>query len=263
MAVFNGEKYLQNAIESILNQDYKDFEFIIIDDCSKDKSIEIIKNYAENDERIIYFRNTKNLGLTKSLNKAIKLSKGDFIARQDVDDESLPNRLSRTINFLIGNPYFAFCGSNGYRKQNIFESLTSFTEFDDIKKNLIAQNCFLHSSIIIRRKILEKYGNYNKSYRYGQDYELWCRLIYKYKLKAKNLNEKLIVMNMPANKFYRLNIPKFIIQRINNIRTKLKFIRYTKYKFKCIFAIWIKFIEIIIFSNLTGYMIKIFKRFNF
>ena len=118
MSVFNGEKHVNSAIKSILNQTFRDFEFIIIDDGSKDNTLKVIKEYAKIDNRIKVIRNLTNIGLTKSLNKAIKLSKGEFIARQDTDDISLPNRLEKQIEFLQKNPDCALCGSDMFRKQN-------------------------------------------------------------------------------------------------------------------------------------------------
>ena len=152
MAVYNGESCVDDAIKSILNQTFKDFEFIIVDDGSSDNSYNIIKSYASRDKRIKIIRNLVNLGLTKSLNKAILLSKGTYIARQDDDDISLPNRLEYQIKFLQENPDYAFCGCNGILKQNKAELLKSFS-LEEIKRNLIKKNCFAHPSIIIRRSI--------------------------------------------------------------------------------------------------------------
>ncbi len=263
MPVFNGEKYLSKAIESILNQSFTEFEFLIIDDGSFDNSIKIIKKYAVIDSRIKIIRNRRNLGLTKSLNKAILLSKGEFIARQDVDDISLPNRIEKSISFLEKNPEFAFCGTNGLNKQNKLENLIDFTEFKDIWKNLIAKNCFIHPSILIRKDILEKFGYFDESYSFGQDYELWCRLIYKYNLRAKNLKEKLIIKNVLPYRFFKLQAFKFLTQRINNIKTKIKYFKYTRYKFKCLFALLLKLIEIITLSYITNFFTGLFRKINF
>ena len=262
MSIFNGERSIYKSIESILNQSFSDFEFLIVDDGSYDNSNQIIRKYAKIDKRIKIIKNKRNIGLTKSLNKAILLSKGDFIARQDVDDISLPNRIKKSMDFLRDNPDFAFCGTDGFRKQNKKENLIDTIEFNNIKKNLIAKNCFIHSSILIRKSFLEKYGNYDESYIYGQDYELWCRLMYKFDLKAKNLKEKLIILNIPSRKFQKASLIKFIIQRINDIRTKVKYIKYSEYKFKCIFASFIKFIEFITFSYISGYFSRVIKKIN-
>ena len=95
MSVHNGSHYLHEAVESILNQTFTDFEFITIDDFSTDSSWEILTKYADQDQRIKLFKNEENLGLTKSLNKGLKLAQGDYIARQDADDVSLPERFEK------------------------------------------------------------------------------------------------------------------------------------------------------------------------
>jgi len=109
MSVYNGEKYLREAIESILNQTFRDFEFIIINDGSTDKTSEILSSY--NDPRIVIINNKRNIGLTKSLNKGLKMVKGEYIARQDADDVSLPERLERMVNFLDMNRDVGLLGS--------------------------------------------------------------------------------------------------------------------------------------------------------
>lgn len=263
MSVFNGEADVNTSIKSILNQTIKDFEFMIIDDGSTDKSLKIIKDYAKKDNRIKIIKNSKNIGLTKSLNRGIKLSKGKYIARQDVDDVSLPERLEIQINFLQENPKYAFCGCNGFSKQNKMEELTNFFEFDEIKKILIVQNCFSHPSVVLRREVFKKYGFYDNNYRFGQDYELWCRLIYKYHLKGKNLKDKLIMMDVPFNRFLKKNAKKYLIQRINAIRTQFKYITYSQYKFKCIISIFIRLIEIFTFSKIMRHFISFIKKINF
>jgi len=100
MSVFNGEAYLSEAIESILDQTYKNFEFIIINDCSTDNSKKILRKYANADKRIQLINNKQNLGLTKSLNFGLKNSHGEFVARMDSDDISLPIRLEEQYNYL-------------------------------------------------------------------------------------------------------------------------------------------------------------------
>jgi len=249
MCVFNGEKYLVRSIESILNQTYDKFEFIIIDDHSQDHSFEIIKFFAEKDKRIKYYRNSRNLGLTKSLNRAIKLCKGEFIARQDVDDISLATRFEKQLSFFKKHPHYSFCGTNGIILQN-GTKLHKFFELNKIRKNQIILNCFTHASIMIKKNIFEKFGFYDETYTYGQDYELWSRYIYKYKLKAKNLPDILVVREIKFNRLSIKDLKKFIIQRFNSIRTKFKYLKYTNYKFRCIISIIIKLFEILTLYNL-------------
>lgn len=227
MAVFDGEESVSDSIESILNQTFQDFEFIIVDDGSTDKTFEIIESYMQKDKRIKLIRNLENIGLTKSLNKAIKKSKGKFIARQDADDISLPERLEKEIKFLNKNPDYDFCGSDEISKQGKI-NITKYFEFSEIKRHLIEVNCFFHSSILIRKKVFYKFGFYRENRKYGQDYELWCRLVYKYRLKAKNLRDKLIIFNWPS--VHKMQKKKKFIQNKNHIKTQLLYLRYYENK---------------------------------
>ena len=109
MSVYNGEKYLAEAIKSILNQTYKNFEFIIVNDGSKDNSVEIIKNYMKKDNRIVLI-DRENKGLPYSLNEGISIAKGQYIARMDADDISLSNRFEKQIKYMEENK-IDVCGS--------------------------------------------------------------------------------------------------------------------------------------------------------
>lgn len=114
MSVHNEERFLGASIESILNETYKNFEFIIVDDKSTDNSLEIIKKYQKKDKRIRIIKNEENIGLTKSLNRALKLAKGEFIARQDASDISKKERLAEQINFLKENSDYSVVGTDLY-----------------------------------------------------------------------------------------------------------------------------------------------------
>lgn len=103
MSCYNREKYVVEAIESILNQTYTNFEFIIIDDCSTDNTFEIVKEYAKKDNRILALKNDKNYCYVHSLNKGIEIAKGKYIARMDDDDISLPERFEKQVEFLEKN----------------------------------------------------------------------------------------------------------------------------------------------------------------
>lgn len=177
MSVHNGEKYLREAIESILNQTFKDFEFIIVNDGSADSSKEIIFSY--DDPRIVYVENETNIGLTKSLNKGLKLAKGEYIARMDADDISLPERLEKQTNFLNKNQDIALVGSlsqtidtQGNTLNNNQESLFK----EKIYYNLYFGNVFPHSSVMFRKTAVESVGGYDENFRQAQDLDLWSRL---------------------------------------------------------------------------------------
>ena len=172
MAVYNGEKYLREAIESILTQSYTDFEFLIINDGSSDRTEEIIVSY--NDERIRYIKNDKNLKLIASLNKGLDLAKGEYIARMDADDISLPNRLEKQVIFMENNISHVLIGSriHSFGAANDFGSLK--LNSDEIVLKLISNNCIYHSTVMLRTKLL-KSNRYNKNYLHAEDYEFWTR----------------------------------------------------------------------------------------
>ncbi len=176
MSVYNSEAYLPEAIDSILNQTFDDFEFIIIDDGSKDGSLKIIKSYKDNRIRLI---SRSNKGLTASLNEGLKLAKGEYIARQDSDDISIPTRLQKEVAYLDANPRVALVGSNYTVMEVDGTKLTTtnvFTRPADLKLTQITCNQYGHGSIMLRRSILKKTGDYDDSVGYVEDYDLWTRI---------------------------------------------------------------------------------------
>jgi glycosyltransferase involved in cell wall biosynthesis len=176
MSVFNGEKYLREAIDSILNQTFKDFEFLIINDCSTDGTAEILGSYHDPRIRIVY--NEENIGLTKSLNKGLKLAKGEYIARMDADDISLPERLQKQVEFLDTHPEIGVLGT---WIQWIDESSKSSriihppTAPGVIGWFLIFENCVAHPSVMMRADVIKQLGFYNVEAIHAQDYDLWVR----------------------------------------------------------------------------------------
>ena len=184
MSVFNGEKYLRESIESILNQTYSDFEFIIINDASTDKTKEILEKYGQQDQRIKIINNLTNIGLTKSLNKALRIAQGEYIARQDADDFSSAERFEKQIEFLEKNPEIKLLGTFGYSIDGAGKILRE-EKFpispEEIKKTFIKRNQFIHGSIIIEKKALDQIGFYNEDFETTQDYELWFRFLRKFK----------------------------------------------------------------------------------
>jgi len=192
MAVFNGEKYLHQAIKSVLEQTVADFEFVIINDTSTDNSINIIKSF--NDSRIKLINNGSNIGLTKSLNKGIHFAKGRYIARQDADDISLPERFSLQITYFTKHPEAVLVSGE---METIDEHGKVISQSNLASSPIITRWYLLfynriggHSQVMFRRNIVEKIGGYNENFRYTQDYELWLRLVQHHDLII--LPEKLI-----------------------------------------------------------------------
>lgn len=199
MSVYNGAIYLRQAIESILNQTYTDFEFIIIDDGSKDNSLNIIKSYK--DPRIVLISRT-NKGLTASLNEGIEKARGIFIARQDADDISMLDRFEKEIAFMNSHPDVGLIGSNyvhiDEKGKETGGHTNIFTHPNDLKACLVLCNQYGHGSILVRRDVLTKVGPYSQSVGHAEDYDLWIRI--SRVTKVANIEEPLFLYrNLPTS----------------------------------------------------------------
>lgn len=222
MSVYDGEKHLDESIQSILNQTFRDFEFIIINDCSTDNSLQIIEEYAKIDERIVLINNEINLGLTKSLNLGIKKAKGKHIARMDADDIALPDRLKIQYVFLEKNRDIFLVGSGAY---NVDENGTittrkkPLTNSDDIRNKLSTHNCLYHPTIMFRNEGFM----YREKFVYTQDYDFYLILLSNDK-KISNIFEPLIKYRINPNaiswsmkskqKYFALKANEFYHQRL-------------------------------------------------
>lgn len=180
MPVYNAERFLAEAIESILNQTYRDFEFIIINDGSTDRSEEIIKSY--HDDRIVYVKNETNLKLIKTLNKGIDIAKGEFIARMDSDDVSLPDRFERQIRVFEKHPEVDFINGRaydineqGFRTGKIWYGPVSE---ESIKYINLFSSIICHPAVMIKADLLKTYKYRDEiSVLHIEDYDLWARLL--------------------------------------------------------------------------------------
>jgi len=177
MPVYNGEKYIGEAIESILNQTFANYEFVIIDDCSTDKSKKNIQTY--HDPRINFISNNENLGLINTLNIGLALAQGEYIARMDQDDISLPQRLEKQLAFLDNHPEIGVCGT-GFKTINQKGASTAVTQFPNQSSLLNWQLHFfcplVHPTVMMKTSLVKKVGGYNKNATYYEDYDLWVRL---------------------------------------------------------------------------------------
>tara|TARA_B000000565_G_scaffold220786_1_gene175363 strand:- start:1557 stop:2204 length:648 start_codon:yes stop_codon:yes gene_type:complete len=196
MSVFNNSKTLKRSIESILNQDYKNFEFLIMNDSSTDSTKEILKNYKNTDARIKIYENNKNLGLTKSLNILINNAKGELIARQDADDYSVNDRFSTQIEFLK-NYNLDGCTSRS-KVISTGKVRPGLSYFLPIKLAVKYKNPFIHGTLLIKKKVLQDVGNYDENFYYAQDYKLFKDLIDK-GYKIKSINKFLYYLNTENN----------------------------------------------------------------
>lgn len=192
MSVYNGELYLENAIESILEQTFTDFEFIIVDDNSTDGSWAVLTRFS--DPRVRLVRNQENIGLTRSLNKGLRLAQGIYIARMDADDISLPERFERQTAFFSTFPDIGLLGvaywnmnSKG-EKQNLVRPPTADSV---IRWNMLFGPVLAHPGVMFRRDLIAKVGSYNENTHFAQDYELWSRMANV--TKMANLNEPFLL----------------------------------------------------------------------
>ena len=180
MTVYNGQAYLSQAIESLLNQSFSNFELIIVNDHSTDGSCEIIKKYCLQDDRIITLNNTSNFGPFKSANQGFRIAKGTYIARMDSDDLSHPHRFERQLDFLKSHPDIGLLGSNGYYIDEKGKKLKPFKRHENdlnIRWGLLFNSQFLHSTIIFKRSLLDHVGGYREAPLYSQDYDMYIRLL--------------------------------------------------------------------------------------
>lgn len=179
MTVYNEEKYVKEAIISILNQSFTNFEFLIINDGSIDQSLNIITKFSDKRIKII---NQENIGLAKSLNYGITLSKGKFIARQDADDISHPERLEKQIQLFHQNDELGLVGTNSIimTEEKMECHRTKFpTSNKQLKKILRSKNFenpFIHGSVVFRKNIALNVGMYREYFKQSQDLDLWLRM---------------------------------------------------------------------------------------
>ncbi len=191
MAVYNGSTFLPQAINSILEQTFTDYEFLIINDASTDDSGRIIASYP--DPRIKVIINRTNLGLTKSLNIGLKHAKGSFIARMDADDLSHPQRLAKQVA-LIENESVCGLVTCGMEVIDAKGTVTSVKKPGYIPEKIYSElqfrNCIPHSSVLFKKNLVLNLGGYNRKFRYAQDYALWMKL--SPIAKVNSINEYLI-----------------------------------------------------------------------
>lgn len=178
MAVYNGVDYLDQAVESILGQTWRDFEFIVVDDASTDDTPQMLAQYE--DPRIVRLRNDANLGLARSLNRGLSRARGRYIARQDADDASLPDRLAKQVAFLNSHPRAGLVGATASWIDDAGNELRVWrtpTDNDRLQEDLLRYCPIIHGSVLLRRTAMgEVGGQYTDAFRTGQDYDLWLRM---------------------------------------------------------------------------------------
>ncbi|WP_165930007.1 glycosyltransferase family 2 protein [Flavobacterium caseinilyticum] len=219
LPVYNCELYVQTAVQSILNQTYTDFEFLIIDDASTDATVALIKKLE--DSRIQLIEKPINSGYTNSLNYGLQMAKGKYIARMDGDDISFPERFSKQIAYLETHPDVVVCGTT-YKIIGNDKLIALPENHEAIKLGLLWGNCISHPSVMIRKKILDEYSiQYNTSKEPAEDYDMWVRLLSVGKLH--NLQEVLLEYRLYGNQVSRKRAED---QKKNDVLAKFKMLQY-------------------------------------
>jgi len=196
MSVYNGEEFLPRALASIFSQTFADFELWVIDDGSTDRSAQILAQAG--DPRLKVLTNTRNIGLTASLNKGLRVARGAYIARLDADDLALPQRLARQKAILDKQPGVGLVGSFAGKIDESGQPSGQWAtplEPEDIYYLLNFRNCLTHSTVMFRRDLVLGLGGYRENLRYAQDYDLWFRLSRKTRLA---LMRKILVLWRPG-----------------------------------------------------------------
>lgn len=196
LSVKNNESTITYACNSILNQTYKNLELLIIDDFSEDSTLEKLKKISKNDKRVKLHVNTKNIGLTKSLNKLVKLSRGELIARQDADDESYPNRIFEQLKYLTLHNLDAV--TSRAQIMNTKKIIPGLSYYLPHSISMKFKNPFIHGTLLIKKKVIEEIGLYDERFYYSQDFKLFIDLISS-GYKVKNMNKVLYKLNMDNN----------------------------------------------------------------
>jgi glycosyltransferase EpsE len=196
MSTYNHEKSLTQAINSILSQKYEDFEFLILNDNSKDGTKEVLEKFKKKDSRIKVFNNYKNLGLTKSLNILIKESGGKLIFRQDSDDISLPNRLMNQAS-LLRDPNNHACVTRAANSLTL-KKIPNMSYHLPYKLVMNYKNPFIHGTLGIKKEVLFDVGLYDERFYYAQDYHLYKKLIMS-KYRIIKVREIHYILNMENN----------------------------------------------------------------
>lgn len=252
MPNYNGEKYLKESIESVLNQTYNDFEFLIIDDASTDSSKDIIESF--NDSRIVAYYSKKNRNVAYTANIGLKKARGRYIARIDSDDIWELDKLEKQIRFMDNNPQYGVCftkihlidentviADKKYEELcSLFNSVENMTQKEWVQHFFYIGNCLCNPSSLIRKSVIDDIGYYNIAYVPAQDFELWTRVVIKYPIYV--LDEKLIKYRWTENEnkisgnsngreFAFLNVYTLVRRNYFNYMTNKEFIKYFSDKF--------------------------------
>lgn len=258
MPNYNGKRYVQKAIESILKQSYRNFEFVIVDDCSTDGSWEIINQYAKLDQRIVPVRNERNIGVAATLNHGLRFCKGKWVARMDSDDISEPNRLKIQLSRLkeeqgdvCACDIKIIDDSDEVRAERIYSN-------KNIGNSILIESPVAHPTVIMRRELLGEETPYDLDFESAEDYDLWLRL-YAKGAKFIVLPQTLYLYRLHLGQVKSKNTKK---QLRTTLRVKSNAIK--KYKLPLSFkARWRMLLERILIALPADYIVRIFNYFKY
>jgi glycosyltransferase involved in cell wall biosynthesis len=214
MPVYNAERFLRQAVHSILSQTFDDLELLAVDDGSTDSSLSIIEGYG--DPRIRVVGTSRNLGHTHALNRGLRECRGELIARMDADDVSLPTRLERQVAFMQANPNVALVGTWAElidEHGRVFHEVKLPCDPVEVRRTLISGNCFYHSSVMFRRDAVIASGSYRLDY--SEDYDLWLRLAARH--EVANIPEVLLRYRVHGE---QVSLKKFRTQRRAGLKAR-------------------------------------------
>lgn len=227
LPVYNTEKYIEQAINSICRQTYTNMEILVIDDASTDKTLSIVKGLSLQDLRIICIEKDKNTGYTQSLNMGLELAKGVFIARMDADDKAHPERIAKQVSYMNQHPECVMCGT-AYQLMHNGHLQIPPLKHSEIMTELLYGNVFCHPSVMMRKSTLQTHSlKYDPTMEPSEDYALWTALS-KYGNLA-NLPESLLEYRIHTGSVSKSR-EEIQHQKANLIR--LTFIRETLMLFK-------------------------------
>lgn len=224
MPTWNGARTISRSIESILSQNYQNWELFIIDDGSSDNTEEIIKKYS--DGRIFYFKNVENLGVQKTLNRGLKKAKGAYIARIDDDDLWVdPDKLKQQVDFLDSHANYVLVGTGVVVVDEAGNELFRYlvpTSDEDIRSRLLGKNCFVHSSVMFKKDKALWFGGYSEEEdaKHLEDYDLWLKLGTVGKLaNLPYYSIKFTLRDKSVSSIHKIEIFKKIIHLIKKFRS--------------------------------------------
>lgn len=254
MGIYNCAPYLQQALDSLYVQTFQNFELILCDDGSTDDTYQIALKYSKCHTNIILLKNTKNKGLNYTLNKCLSIAKGEYIARMDGDDLSLPDRFQKEIDFLDNNPQYAIVSTPMYYFDENGDFMVGLGGYEPNKKDFILGSPFCHAPCMVRREAYLQVNGYSEDRKYlrVEDYHLWYKM-YKAGFRGYVLKDPLYKMRDSREALKRRTIQN----RINEARLKFLIFKEFSLPLWMIFFCFKPFISLVVPSKVYSVLRRI------